>query len=51
MVRDCSSFLFMCAWCLETPNLSTGILGASRAAQVTENLQTIDVVAKLDDPE
>jgi voltage-dependent potassium channel beta subunit len=36
------------AWCLKKPNVSTVILGASRADQVKENLVALDVAAKLD---
>ncbi len=35
------------AWCLKNPHVSTVITGASRPAQVTENMKTLDVVAKL----
>jgi aryl-alcohol dehydrogenase-like predicted oxidoreductase len=35
------------AWCLKNPNVSTVITGASRAAQVTENMRALDVVPKL----
>jgi voltage-dependent potassium channel beta subunit len=35
------------AWCLKNPNVSTVITGASRPAQVTENMQALAVVAKL----
>lgn len=35
------------AWCLKNPNVSTVITGASRPAQVRENLKALDVVAKL----
>jgi voltage-dependent potassium channel beta subunit len=35
------------AWCLKNPNVSTVITGASRASQVTENMQAIDVLPKL----
>jgi voltage-dependent potassium channel beta subunit len=37
------------AWCLKKPHVSTVILGASRAQQLKENLQALDVAAKLDD--
>ena len=37
------------AWCLKNPNVSTVILGASRASQLTENLAALDVVAQLTD--
>jgi voltage-dependent potassium channel beta subunit len=35
------------AWCLKNSNVSTVITGASRASQVTENMQAIDVLSKL----
>ena len=35
------------AWCLKNPNVSTVITGASRVSQVHENMQALDVVAKL----
>jgi len=35
------------AWCLKNPDVSTVIMGASRASQVTENLRALDVVDKL----
>jgi voltage-dependent potassium channel beta subunit len=36
------------AWCLKNPNVSTVITGASRPAQVVENMKALDVVPKLD---
>ncbi|MGQ0600691.1 MAG: potassium channel beta subunit family protein [Anaerolineales bacterium] len=38
---------FALAWCLKNPNVSTVITGASRAAQVRENMKALDIVAKL----
>ena len=35
------------AWCLKNPNVSTVITGASRPAQVIENLQALAVVPRL----
>ena len=35
------------AWCLKNPHVSTVITGASRAAQVRENMKALDVVGKL----
>ena len=35
------------AWCLKNPHVSTVITGASRPAQVTENMKALDVVGKL----
>jgi voltage-dependent potassium channel beta subunit len=36
------------AWCLSNPHVSTVITGASRPAQVTENMKALDVAPKLD---
>jgi len=35
------------AWCLVNPHVSTVITGASRPAQVVENMRALDVVDKL----
>jgi len=35
------------AWCLKNPRVSTVITGASRPAQVVENMKALDVVEKL----
>jgi voltage-dependent potassium channel beta subunit len=35
------------AWCLKNPHVSTVITGASRPAQVIENMKALDVVGKL----
>ncbi|MCB9137591.1 MAG: aldo/keto reductase [Caldilineaceae bacterium] len=37
------------AWCLKNPNVSTVITGASKVAQVEENMQALDVADKLTD--
>lgn len=37
------------AWCLKNPNVSTVILGASKAAQLKENLTTLDIIDELTD--
>lgn len=37
------------AWCLKNPNVSTVILGASKAAQLKENLTALEVVPLLTD--
>ncbi len=37
------------AWCLKNPNVSTVITGASRPAQVLENMKALEVVPKLTD--
>jgi voltage-dependent potassium channel beta subunit len=36
------------AWCLKNPHVSSVITGASRPAQVKENMQAVEVAAKLD---
>jgi len=35
------------AWCLKNPHVSTVITGASRSAQVVENMKALDVAPKL----
>ncbi len=42
-----SPAVFAIAWCLKNPNVSTVILGASKTAQLTENLQALDAQTKL----
>ncbi|WMJ67866.1 aldo/keto reductase [Stenotrophomonas sp. 24(2023)] len=37
------------AWCLRNPNVSSVILGASRVAQLLQNLQALEVLAQLDE--
>ncbi|MBW4523095.1 MAG: aldo/keto reductase [Scytolyngbya sp. HA4215-MV1] len=36
------------AWCASNPHVSTVITGASRAVQVVENMQAIDLIPRLD---
>jgi aryl-alcohol dehydrogenase-like predicted oxidoreductase len=43
----CTMAQLAIAWCLRNPQVSTVITGASRAAQVTENLRALDVVPRL----
>jgi aryl-alcohol dehydrogenase-like predicted oxidoreductase len=38
---------FALAWCLKNPNVSTVITGASRAAQVHENMKALEAAPKL----
>ena len=45
----CSPAQLALAWCLKNPHVSTVILGASRPAQLKENLGALDVVAQLTD--
>ena len=35
------------AWCLKNPHVSTAIMGASRVEQLVDNLQSLEVVARL----
>lgn len=37
------------SWCLKNPNVSTVILGASKPAQLTENLKALEKTSMLDD--
>ena len=39
--------VFSIAWCLKNPHVSTVILGASKIAQLTENLKAVEAQAKL----
>jgi len=43
----CTQSQLAAAWCLKNPNVSTVILGASKASQLKENLKAEDVVAQL----
>jgi voltage-dependent potassium channel beta subunit len=45
---DCSTAQLAIAWCLKNPHVSTVITGASRKAQLAENLKALDVVDSLD---
>jgi voltage-dependent potassium channel beta subunit len=49
MELGCSSAQLAIAWCLKNSRVSTVILGASRAAQLEENLGALAVVAKIDE--
>jgi voltage-dependent potassium channel beta subunit len=40
----CTTAQLALAWCLKNPHVSTVITGASRAAQVTENMKALEVV-------
>jgi aryl-alcohol dehydrogenase-like predicted oxidoreductase len=35
------------AWCIQNPNVSTAILGATKKEQLTETLKSIDLMSKL----
>ena len=43
----CSMAQLALAWCLKNPNVSTVITGASRGAQVSENMKALDIVPLL----
>ena len=45
---DCTLAQLAIAWCLKNPNVTTVITGASRPAQVVENMGSLAVVPKLD---
>jgi len=45
----CSMSQMAIAWCLKNPNVSTVITGASRPAQVQENMKSLDYVSSLTD--
>lgn len=44
---SCTLAQMSLAWCLMNPRVATVITGASRPAQVAENMQALDVVGKL----
>lgn len=44
---NCTLAQLALAWCLKNPNVSTVITGASRAAQVDENMKSLSVVDQL----
>jgi voltage-dependent potassium channel beta subunit len=44
---DCSIAQLALAWCLKNPHVTTVITGASRAQQVRENMQALNIVPKL----
>jgi aryl-alcohol dehydrogenase-like predicted oxidoreductase len=45
---DCTLAQLALAWCLKNPHVTTVITGASRPAQVVENMRSLAVVPKLD---
>ncbi len=45
----CSLAQLSLAWCTKNPHVSTVITGASRASQVRENMEALDIAARLDD--
>ncbi len=44
----CTTAQLALAWCLQNPNVSTVITGASKPPQVEENMQALDVARQLD---
>jgi voltage-dependent potassium channel beta subunit len=46
---DCTTAQLALAWCLQNPNVSTVITGASKPHQVEENMQAIDVADRLNE--
>ena len=44
---ECTLAQLAIAWCLTNEHVSSVILGASHAAQLTENLAALDVVERL----
>jgi aryl-alcohol dehydrogenase-like predicted oxidoreductase len=46
----CTMAQLAIAWCAKNPHVSTVITGASRVGQVRENLDALDVMARLDPP-
>ena len=45
----CSTAQLALAWCLKNPDVSTVITGSSKAEQVTQNMEALNVVDKLSD--
>jgi voltage-dependent potassium channel beta subunit len=45
---ECTVAQLALAWCLKNPNVSTVITGASRPAQVRENMRATEIAARLD---
>ncbi|WP_085317365.1 potassium channel beta subunit family protein [Derxia lacustris] len=43
----CTLAQFAIAWCLKNPNVSSVITGASRAAQVVENMKAVEVAPRI----
>jgi aryl-alcohol dehydrogenase-like predicted oxidoreductase len=44
---DCTTAQLAIAWCLKNPRVSSVITGASRLAQVSENMKALEVVGSL----
>jgi voltage-dependent potassium channel beta subunit len=45
---ECTLAQLSIAWCAANPNVTTVITGASRVEQVTENLEALDIIDRLD---
>jgi len=45
----CTPAQLSLAWCIKNPRVTTVITGASRPEQVRENMQALDVAARIDD--
>lgn len=45
---ECTLAQLAIAWCVKNPRVSTVITGASRVAQIHENMKALDVAARLD---
>ena len=46
---DCTMYQLALAWCLKNVNVSTVILGATKMDQIKENINSLQVVSKLND--
>jgi aryl-alcohol dehydrogenase-like predicted oxidoreductase len=46
---DCTMAQLAIAWCASNPHVSTVITGASRASQVTENMDALEVIDAIDE--
>ena len=44
---DVTTAALSIAWCIKNPNVSTAILGATKKAQLLDNLKALDAMAKL----
>jgi len=44
---DCTLACLSIAWCISNPNVTTAILGATKAHQLTDNLKALDLLPKL----
>src|SRR5688572_27180357 len=46
---ECSQAALSIAWCIKNPNVTTAILGATKAEQLKDNLTALEVLPKLND--